>query len=116
MRAFGPLKDGDSFRVPADTIGTAVITTAGFAVKGDWPTGRHTIRISSPVRAYYNPISSKASVPTTSLLVGSTASTSINIGICANQPESFYVPADSTGFAIAGETSGVITVEYWKQG
>lgn len=115
MRTMGPLIKGiESVLMPPDTVGTAILTTAGAVVAQGWPTGAHIVHLNSSVRVYFNPASTSATVPTTNS-AGSTVAAGQNIMLNTVHQHYYYI-GSSTGYSIAGETSGVATLSFWKEG
>lgn len=115
MRNIGPrLRPIDTVLVAPDTVATAILTTAGAVVAQDWPDGATIMHINNSVRVYFNPVSTSATIPTTNS-IGSTATANRNIQLGAGHQHYYYVN-DSTGYSIAGESSGVATIEFWSGG
>lgn len=115
MKLFGPSNPFENNPVFPDTVGTAIISSAGAVVAQNWPTGMHVARFyPGAIDFYLNPISTSANVPTTNSS-GTTLSSGINLKLNAYNDHTFRIStSDSTGYSITGESSGVVTIGFWK--
>lgn len=101
--------------VPPDTVNTLLIASSS-GQSMDWPTGTSLVRLSgmttlgAAMNFWANLFSTSATIPASG---SSAASSGVNhpvMGLGA-----FQVPGGSTGFSVAGLSSGYVSVECWKK-
>lgn len=95
-----------------DTIGSAIITTAGAVVAQDWPTGAKAVSFDASMAFITNMVSTFATVPTTNS-AGTTASSGQNVYQPAGHEHTYQIPSSSTGYSVTAPTSGVVTISFW---
>lgn len=112
MRPLG-LTAGNNYQAaPSDTIGVAVISTAGAVVAFDHPPGARYVRFGSASVFYTNMRGASLTIPTTTA-TPSTGNTTILHPV---QDQNIYaIDPTSTGLSLTAPSSGVITLEYWGQ-
>lgn len=113
MKQIGPKKTVIPIITPADQVGTVIMTTGSVPVAAAFPTGAHFYRVTPGVRTYFNPVSTSAAIPTTNAVGESTQDATVMIN---PEHERFFYVAGSTGYSLAGETSGLATIEFWREG
>ena len=125
MRSYGTLHINDQIPVPPDTVNTLLIAaSSGQAM--DWPVtfanGAHQVRFSGITTAgaqlnfMVNLVSTHAAAPSSgsSVTTGTTAgSTGNNVLVMGSRD--FQIPPWSTGFSVAGLSSGYVTAEVWRK-
>lgn len=126
MRAYGALSPIDQIPLPPDTVQTLLIAgSSGQAM--DWAgstvgssaVAAHLARFSgvSTVGAllnfWINLNSTRAAAPSSGLSTGSTAGALPDIPVQGSRI--VQIPPGSTGFSVAGLSSGYINVEVWRK-
>lgn len=109
MRDYGALRNTELTPVPPDTVGTVVISSAGAVVAADWPALADLVLFSGTVDFYANLRSTGARVPSTNS-VGSTNPLDLN-----ELNPGVRQLSNSTGYSIAGPSSGIVTVSFWSR-
>lgn len=97
-----------------DTLGVAVITTAGAVVAQDWPTSAQLVHFNVHADSWLNPWSTAVNIPTTNSS-GTTVSSGQNVLLKAGHEHVFQIPGISTGYSVTAATSGVIGVSFWRK-
>jgi hypothetical protein len=113
MRTYGALNPTDLIPTPPDTVGAAIISSAGAVVAQDWPsTEAHLIAFGSTMDFWANMASTDVNIPTTNSN-GTTLSSGLNEYL---RPGTIYQRiADSTGYSLTAPTSGVISLSFWRK-
>ena len=122
MRAYGALSPIDQIPQPPDRVNTLLIAgSSGQAM--DWgSTLSQLVRFSgmstagAAINFIVNLVSTHAAAPSS----GSSATTGTSAGSTGNNipvmgSREFQIPAWSTGFSVAGLSSGYIMAEVWKK-
>lgn len=119
MRGIGSLHPTEGIPVPADIVALLAISSALGAAAQDYPsqsaTGSsrpHLMRLSANVGFYFRDGSTSASVPSST---SSTPGSTVN-GSYIDRERWYQVPAGSTGYSVAGLSSGVVTIEFFRKG
>ena len=112
MRYYGARSPTELIPVPPDTIGVAIITTAGAVVAQDWPDGAHIVTFGATMSFYANLGTTAANIPSTNSS-GTTASSGLNEYVPPGL--TYQIPGASTGYSLTSPTSGVITLSFWSK-
>jgi hypothetical protein len=100
--------------VAADTLGAAIITTAGAVVAQDWSSGAGMVHFNVHADSWCNFWSTSVNIPTTNS-AGTTVSSGQNVLLKAGHEHVYQIPGVSTGYSLTAATSGVISIELWKK-
>ena len=113
MKTLGTLHPTNDTPIFPDNVGVAVISSAGAVVAQDWPSGAQLVGFDAPAAFWIHPRSTGVAVGTTS----QAGSTSQNLSIRMNNGHEriFQIAAESTGYSITAETSGVIGLSFWRK-
>jgi len=109
MRRFGTPDILDQIPMPPDTVGRAVISSAGDVSALDKPSGARIVCFGSTMSFWLHMSATSVAIPTTDN-GGSTSQLSeyVPSGLC------YQIPSGSTGLSITAATSGVISLAYWS--
>lgn len=112
MRDIGMLHPTSNTPMFPENVGIAVISTAGAIVAQDYPDGARFMHIDAPAAFWIHPTSTAVAIGTTSQV----GSTSQNLSMRFNQGHevAWQIIPGSTGYSITSETSGVISIGFWK--
>lgn len=114
MKTDGTMHPTDQVPVPPDTVATSIGSSAGAVVGFDWPAGAGIATFSGTSGYYLNMYGSTvAHIPSTNSS-GNTGSSERNEFVPSSVTR--QIPADSTGWSIAFQSSGtVVTISIWKK-
>lgn len=112
MRPLG-ITQGNNFQAgPPDTIGVAVLSSAGAVVAFDHPAAARYVRFGSTGVFYTDMRSTGVTIPTTTAV----PSTGNRVVLHPAQDQNMHsIDPTSTGMSLTAPSSGVITLEYWGQ-
>lgn len=111
MRAYGALSPTDQIPLIPDTVGAAIISSAGAVVAADWPTGAQLVFFNSTGDFWVNYRTTGVNIPSTNSN-GTTASSGMNV---LNPGIRQISTGESTGYSLTMRTSGEISIELWRK-
>jgi hypothetical protein len=111
MRPYGALNPIDQIPQIPDTVGAAIISSAGAIVTADWPPGVGLAFFNSSGDFWVNFRSTGVAQPSTNS-AGTTLSSGMNV---LNPGIRQVSTGDSTGYSVTAGTSGPISIEFWKK-
>lgn len=120
----GYMGNFDDIEIPANLVGSAIISTAGAVVAQDWPgatssgisgsTAARVVTFDANVALAINMFSTGAVFPTTNS-AGTTASSGLSFLQPAGHQHTYRIPSSSTGYSLTAATSGVATISFWEE-
>lgn len=116
MRSFGALQPTSLIPVPPDTVGAAVVSSAGAVVALDYPTDADgkvpgIVCIGSTAGCWVDMESTGVAIPSASSK-GTTSSRNEFI-----PPGTYYqIPGSSTGLSITANSAAKVSLSYWRKG
>lgn len=110
MRFYGARSQTDLIPVPPDTVGVAVISTAGAKVALDYPSGAQLVAFGAETNFWAHMASTAVTIPTTNQ-AGSTTALSEYL----RDGTMYQIPNASTGLSLTCASSQVITLSYWRK-
>lgn len=113
MKTIGSLHPTEDVPLVPENIAICVISTAGAIVAQDYPAGAQIMHFDAHATIYFHPSSTGVAIPTTSQ-VGSTSQNRV-MRLNNGHEGKYQIPADSTGYSITSETSGITGIQFWRK-